>query len=34
MVMLAPLAGKALEVSVVAGEYRNDITAPVMKSPT
>ena len=28
--MLAPLAGKALEISFVAGEYRNDTTAPVM----
>ncbi|MBO0797335.1 MAG: efflux RND transporter periplasmic adaptor subunit, partial [Blastocatellia bacterium] len=26
----APLAGKVLEISVVAGEYRNDTTAPVM----
>jgi membrane fusion protein, heavy metal efflux system len=26
----SPLAGKVLELSVVAGEYRNDTTAPVM----
>jgi NitT/TauT family transport system permease protein len=30
MVMLAPLAGKALEISAAAGEYRNDTTAPAM----
>jgi len=26
----SPLAGKVLELTIVAGEYRNDITAPVM----
>ena len=26
----APLAGKVLEIAIVAGEYRNDTTAPVM----
>jgi cobalt-zinc-cadmium efflux system membrane fusion protein len=30
VVVRAPLAGKVLEISVVAGEYRNDTTAPVM----
>jgi membrane fusion protein, heavy metal efflux system len=30
MVMPAPLAGNALDISVVAGECRNDTTAPVM----
>ncbi|HEX9274868.1 MAG TPA: efflux RND transporter periplasmic adaptor subunit [Casimicrobiaceae bacterium] len=30
VVMRSPLAGKVLEISVVAGEYRNDTTAPVM----
>jgi cobalt-zinc-cadmium efflux system membrane fusion protein len=30
IVVRSPLAGKVLELSVVAGEYRNDTTAPVM----
>lgn len=30
VVVRSPLAGKVLEISVVAGEYRNDTTAPVM----
>jgi membrane fusion protein, heavy metal efflux system len=30
VVMRSPLAGKVLEISVVAGEYRNDTTTPVM----
>ena len=28
--MRAPLAGKVLEIGIVAGEYRNDTTAPVL----
>jgi membrane fusion protein, heavy metal efflux system len=30
VVVRSPLAGKVIEISVVAGEYRNDTTAPVM----
>lgn len=30
VVLRAPLAGKVLEIGVVAGEYRNDTTAPVL----
>lgn len=30
VVVRSPLAGKVMEISVVAGEYRNDTTAPVM----
>lgn len=30
VIVRSPLAGKVLEISVVAGEYRNDTTAPVM----
>ena len=30
VVVRAPLAGKVLEIGVVAGEYRNDTTAPVL----
>src|SRR5215470_13604397 len=30
VVVRAPLAGKVMEISIVAGEYRNDTTAPVM----
>jgi membrane fusion protein, heavy metal efflux system len=30
VVVRSPLAGKVVEISVVAGEYRNDTTAPVM----
>ncbi|HZS09038.1 MAG TPA: efflux RND transporter periplasmic adaptor subunit [Blastocatellia bacterium] len=30
VIVHAPLAGKVLEISVVAGEYRNDTTAPVI----
>jgi len=30
IVVHSPLAGKVLEISVVAGEFRNDTTAPVM----
>ncbi len=30
VVVLAPLAGKVLEIGIVAGEYRNDTTAPVL----
>lgn len=30
VVVRSPLAGKVLEISVVAGEYRNDTTTPVM----
>jgi cobalt-zinc-cadmium efflux system membrane fusion protein len=30
VVVRAPLAGKVLEIGIVAGEYRNDTTAPVL----
>ncbi|MCS6818167.1 MAG: efflux RND transporter periplasmic adaptor subunit [Blastocatellia bacterium] len=30
LVVRAPLSGKVLEINVVAGEYRNDTTAPVL----
>ena len=30
LVVRAPLAGKVLDISIVAGEYRNDTTAPVL----